>query len=298
MNAVSKISHGVNIIPQPTTGSLRAIEIFAIDVPSNHRKPDPDWVATLRDDMTIHGQHTPIQVVEFGDRFHLIKGLRRMLAVEQLGLLHVDAFVETQAEFSTKAAFQLRQISAQFMRRELSVLDRAVNVSAWRFIYETTTGLIRPGRKAIRGKFAPNSEEALDENAELFAGTFSDAAQRALGLNKDAVKRYLRIAKIDAPVIDRVALHPIADNQSELLALAAETADRQAAIADLLLSQPASASSVAGAIYIIDGKPPKAPLAPWETFSERFTNLKEPDQERFFEVHRAAIDRWIVRRSN
>jgi len=298
MNAVSKISHGVNIISQPTSGSLRAVEISAIDIPSNHRKPDPDWVSTLREDMTVHGQHTPIHVVEFGERFHLIKGLRRMLAVEQLGHIRVDAFVETRAEFSTKAAFQLRQISAQFMRRELSVLDRAVNVSAWRSIYETTTGLIRPGRKAIRVKFDPNSEEALDEHSELFAGTFSEAAQRALGLNKEAVKRYLRIAKIDAPVVDRIALHAIADNQSELLALAAETADRQAAIANLLLSQPASASSVAGAIYIIDGKPPKAILAPWETFSERFTNLKEPDQERFFEVHRAAIDRWIVRRSN
>lgn len=298
MNAVSKISHGVNIIPQPTTGSLRAIEISAIDVLPNHRKPDPDWVSAIRDDMRIHGQHTPIQVVEFGERFRLIKGLTRMLSVEQLGLIHVDALVQSPAEFSSDAALQLRQISAQFMRRELSVLDRALNVSAWRGIYETTTGMIRPGRKAIRVKFDPNSEEALEEHSELFAGTFSEAAQRALGLNKEAVKRYLRIARIDGPVIDRVALHAIADNQSELLALAAETADRQAAIADLLLSQPAGASSVAGALFVIDGKLPKVALAPWETFSERFTNLKEPDQERFFEVHTAAIERWRAKRSN
>lgn len=298
MNAVSKISLGVNIVPQPTTGSLTAIEIAAIDVPSNHRKPDPDWVSTLRDDMRTHGQHTPIQVVEFGDRFHLIKGLRRMLAVEQLGLIHIDAFVQSRAEFSSDAALQLQRISAQIMRRELSVLDRAINVAAWRGIYETTTGVIRPGRKAIRVKFDPNSEVALDEHSELFAGTFSEAAQRALGLNKEAVKRYLRIARIDGPVVDRIALHAIADNQSELLALAAETADRQVAIADLLLSQPAGASNVAGALFIIDGKLPKVALAPWETFSERFTNLKEPDQERFFEVHSAAIERWRAKRSN
>lgn len=298
MNAVSKISLGVNIVPQPTTGSLTVIEIAAIDVPSNHRKPDPDWVSALRDDMRAHGQHTPIQVVEFGDRFHLIKGLRRMLAVEQLGLIHIDAFVQSRAEFSSDAALQLQRISAQIMRRELSVLDRAINVSAWRGIYETTTGVIRPGRKAIRVKFDPNSEEALEEHSELFAGTFSEAAQRALGLNKEAVKRYLRIAKIDGPVVDRIALHAMADNQSELLALAAETADRQAAIADLLLSQPAGASNVAGALFIIDGKLPKVALAPWETFSERFTNLKEPDQERFFEVHSAAIERWRAKRSN
>ncbi|MCW5708712.1 ParB N-terminal domain-containing protein [Shinella sp.] len=298
MNALSKVSPSVNIVSLPTTGSLRAIEISSIDVPSNHRKPDPDWVAALREDMAIHGQHTPIQVVEFGERFHLIKGLRRILAVQQVGFRHVDAFVQSRAEFSSDAALQLRQISAQIMRRELSVLDRAMNVSAWRSIYETTTGLIRPGRKAIRVKFDPNSEDALDEHSDLFAGTFSEAAQRALGLNKEAVKRYLRIARIDGPVADRVALHPIADNQSELLALAAETADRQAAIADLLLSQPAGASSVAGAICFIDGKPPKVALAPWETFSERFTNLREPDQERFFEVHRAAIERWLVKRGN
>ncbi|MFC6444603.1 ParB/RepB/Spo0J family partition protein [Shinella zoogloeoides] len=298
MNALSKISHGVNIVAAPTTGSLQAIEIAAIDVSPNHRKPDPDWVTTLREDMARLGQHTPIQVVDFGGRFQLIKGLRRMLAVEQLGLVHIDAFVQSASEFSSSAALRMEQISAQIMRRELSVLDRSTNVADWRAIYETTTGVIRPGRKAIRGKLAPNSDDVLDAHAELFAGTFSEAAQRALGLNKDAVKRHLRIAKIDADVINRIALHAIADNQSELLALAAETADRQAAIADLLLSQPPGASSVAGALYLIDGTVPKVPLAPWETFSERFTNLKEPDQERFFEVHVAAIERWFARRSN
>lgn len=298
MNALSKISHGVNIVGEPTRGSLQAIEISSIDVSPNHRKADPDWVRALREDIARLGQHTPIQIVDFGGRFQLIKGLRRMLAVEQLGLIHIDAFVQSAHEFSSEAAIRMEQISAQIMRRELSVLDRAVNVAAWRTIYETTTGLIRPGRKAIRGKLAPNSEDVLDEHAELFAGTFSEAAQRALGLNKDAVKRYLRIAKIDTAVIDRIALHSIADNQSELLALTVETADRQAAIADLLLSQPAGASSVAGALYIIDGTLPAPVLAPWETFSQRFTNLKEPDQERFFELHTAAIERWQAKRSN
>jgi ParB family transcriptional regulator, chromosome partitioning protein len=274
MNALSKISHDVNSFAQPTRGSLRAVEISAIDVSPSHRKPDPDWVAALREDMAQIGQQDPIKVVEFGARFHLIKGLRRMLAVDQLGLVHIDAFVQSPAEFSSEAALRLRQISAQFMRRELSVLDRAVNVASWRSIYEATTGLIRPGRKAIRVKFDPNSEDALDAHAELFAGSFSEAAQRALGLNKEAVKRYL----------------------SELLALAAETADRQAAIADLLLSQPAGASSVAGALYVIDGKLPEPALAPWETFSQRFTKMREPDQERFFELHTAAIQRWLAKR--
>ncbi|WP_411037062.1 ParB/RepB/Spo0J family partition protein [Shinella sp. BYT-45] len=298
MTAVSNLARTVNIVPQPTSGSVREIEIASIDVSPTHRKPDQDWVVALREDMARIGQHTPIQVVEFGERFRLIKGLRRMLAVEQLGLIHVDAFVQSASEFSSEAALRMEQISAQIMRRELSVLDRAVNVAAWRSIYETTAGVIRPGRKAIRGKLAPNSDEALDEHAEIFTGTFSEAAQRALGLNKDAVKRYLRIARIDAAVIDRIALHAIADNQSELLALAAEAADRQAAIADLLLSQPAGASSVAGAIYVIDGKLPTPALAPWERFSQRFTLMKEPDQERFFDLHAAAIERWLAKRSN
>ncbi|MGD9476108.1 ParB/RepB/Spo0J family partition protein [Shinella sp. G-2] len=298
MNALSKISQDVNIAPQPTTGSLQTIEIAAIDVAPNHRKPDPDWVAALREDMMHRGHHTPIQVVDLGGRYQLIKGLRRMLAVEQLGHVYIDALVQSPAQFGSDAALRLRQISAQIMRRELSVLDRAVNVASWRAIYETTTGMIRPGRKSIRVKFDPNSEESLEEHAELFSGTFSEAAQRALGLNKEAVKRYLRIAKIDAPVVDRIALHSIADNQSELLALAAETADRQGAIADLLLSQPAGASSVAGAIYVIDGTAPAPVLAPWERFSERFTSLRPPEQERFFDVHAAAIERWRAKRSN
>jgi len=298
MNALSKIPHGVNIVDTPTRGSLQAVEIASIDVAPNHRKPDPDWVQALREDMIHRGQQTPIQLVDFGSRFLLIKGLRRMLAVEQLGLVYVDAMVQSASEFSSEAAIRMAQISAQIMRRELSVLDRSLNVADWRTLYETTAGVVRPGRRAIRGKLAPNSDDVLDEHAELFAGSFSDAAQRALGMSKDAVKRYLRIARIDAVVVGRIALHDIADNQSELLALAAETADRQAAIADLLLSQPAGASSVAGALYVIDGKLPAAALAPWETFSQRFTKLKEPEQERFFELHTAAIERWLAKRSN
>ena len=298
MNAVSKISHGVNIVSQSTTGSLQAIEVSSIVVSASHRKPDPDWVRALREDIVRLGQHTPIQVVDFGGRFHLIKGLRRMLAVEQLGLVHIDAFVQSASEFSSEAALRMEQISAQIMRRELSGLDGAMNIAAWREIYETTTGLIRPGRKAIRVKFDPNSEDALEEHAELFSGTFSEAAQRALGLNKEAVKRYLRIAKIDGAVADRIALHAIGDNQSELLALAAETADRQVAIADLLLSQPAGARSVAGALYIIDGTLPKPPLMAWERFSERFTQMKPAEPERFSDIHAAAIARWQAKRSN
>lgn len=300
------------------------IDIELVDVSACHRRPDPDWVETIREDMAARGQQMPIHVAEAGARFLLIKGRRRMLAAQAVGLSRIKAIV--LPEFATNAALLLAQISAQILRGKLIVLDRAVAVAQWRAIYEATAGEVKPGPKATRVQTAsmradaarpgigsnltpipsaqriglevdPISDEVLAALAASFSGTFSEAAQRALGLNKSAVSRCLRIATIDATVRERIALHPIADHQSELLALSAEPAERQTLIANLLLSSPPSAHSVADAIAVIDRVAAVAPRAAWERISDGFARLPLAAKRQFIAENWDFIETILAERA-
>lgn len=292
---------------------IEDINIDLIDISPRHRQADPDWVEALKDDIDARGQHTPIQVAIAGNRFVLIKGRRRVLAARTLGLSSLKAVV--LPEFSSDAAIMLAQISAQVLRGKLIVLDRALAVAQWRMIYEETTGQVKPGPKAgskkqpdddggairvnltltpatqkIGLKLDPLSDEVFDALAASFAGTFSEAAQRALGLNKEAVKRYLRIARIDPTVRQQISLHRIADHQSELLALSAEPADRQQKIANLLTSNPPAATTVADALaMVLHTSRPVAPQ-PWERLSERFVSMSDDARRRFVSENRDVIE--------
>jgi ParB family chromosome partitioning protein len=275
---------------------IEDIEIDLIDITKGRRVGDPKWAEALAADMVRNGQINPIEVVEAGDRFRLIDGLHRLNARAIRGELHVTAKIKTAAEVASDTEATLREIAANFMTRGLSVLDKARDVARWREAYEQAAGAIKPGKKSIRGKSAPNSDELLDAQAELFASSFSEAAQAALGMNKDAIKRSLRIARINDDVRIRLSLHKIANNQSELLALCAQTDERQSAIAGLLLSEPPAAHDVAGAIAILDRVPREAKPEPWARVSDQFNKLPEAAKRRFIVEHWDMIEDMLAER--
>ena len=275
---------------------IQDIDIDLIDIGASRRVADPAWEEALANDMVRNGQIEPIEVVQAGGRFRLIDGLHRIGARKIRGESFVTAKIRTAIEIATDAEITLREIAANFMRRELSVLDKARDVARWRQLYEDTTGAIKPGKKAIRGKSAPNSDEGLEAQSELFSASFSDASQAALGLNRDAVKRFLRIARIDDDVRQWISLHRIAHNQSELLALSNEPADRQTRIVGLLLAQPPAATSVADAIALIDRIPPIEKQAAWERVSDKFSKLSDPAKRRFLIEHWPLVEEILAER--
>lgn len=266
---------------------ISEIDPALVNVPAGRRKADPVWVQALADLFAVDGQKTPIQVIAAGERFDLVFGLHRLLAAKLIGV-SIKAEVKSPEDFASAAAITLAEITENFARRELSALDRAIDIARWREVYETAAGAVKRGRPSKLSQVATIS----DEGAELFAASFSEAARKALGINRDAISRAMRIASIGAEARDRIALHPIADNQSELLALAAEPTDRQAAIVALLTADPAQAASVSEAVAIIDRAPKQKVAAAWEQLSDKFSRLKPIDQERFFELHEAAFLQW------
>lgn len=265
---------------------IEDIDIDLIDITKDRRVVDPNWAETLAGDFARIGQKEEIEVVEAGSRYRLIDGAHRIAARRIRGEMFIPAKIKTVAEVATEADITLREIAANFMRRENSVLDRARDVARWRAAYEQAAGAVKPGKKSIRVKSDPNSDEALDSQAELFAATFTEAAQSALGMNKEAIKRSLRIARIDDEVRIRISLHRIADNQSELLLLCAEPAERQASIAGLLLSEPPAAHSVTDAVAILDRVPATAKPEAWERLSDQFNKLPDSAKRRF------VIENW------
>lgn len=264
------------------------LPISQIFVPAGRRKLDPRWVQTLKASIAEHGQQQAIEVRQDEPaRYRLIFGAHRLAAVSELSD-KIRVRVIDPKEFADEAQLRLREIAENLVRRQLSVLDRAVDISAWRDIYEAANGVTKPGPKA-----KPRTDEEEWELSANFALNFTEAAQQALHISRRSVFLALKVASIAPDVRERIALHDIADNQSELLGLAAEPSHRQVQIADMLMADPALATTVAGAIAIMDRVTPPARLASWEKLSQTFSNLKPTEQDRFFMLHEAAITRWL-----
>lgn len=272
--------------------AISNIPVAAIDVRPGRRRIDPSWVKTLAELMKGSADCQPIEVVQRGERYDLVFGGHRLAAAQAKGWAEIPTIVKQPADFADEAEIVLREITENLARRELSALDRAVDVARWREVYEAAHGTVRKGRPAKLVQVAPIS----DEHAERFASSFSEAARRALGINRDIIKRALRIASIAEDLRTLIALHPIADNQSELLQLAAEPVERQREIVELLTRVALPAASVADAIAILDRTPERPREAAWKALSTKFSRLKEAEQDRFFALHEAAIRRWLAGR--
>lgn len=268
------------------------IDIALIDIPAGRRKLDPVWVEALSEMFSDQGQETDIIVRETDDRFRLVAGGHRIAAAKLIGWKQISAKVRTREELATDADLVRSEITENLARRDLSALDKAVDIARWREAYEAAQGEVKRGRPSKLSQVATIS----DEGADKFAASFSEAARKALGINRDAVSRAMRIASIGADLRGRIALYPIADNQSELLALAAEPTERQQKIVGWLTAEPAPTSSVAEAIAILDRTPKPVAKAKWQKLSTTFSQLKEAEQDRFFDLHEAAIQRWLKAR--
>lgn len=266
------------------------IAIASIHVTKDRRKVDPAWVATIAEDFVAIGHHTPIDLLAEGDGFRLIYGQHRLEAAKSLGWTEIEATVRDRAEFASDTLIVLREISENLIRRQPSALDRSVDIARWREAYVAAHGVAKPGRK----KADPAAEDDLSAK---FALNFSDAAQRTLGLSRRSVFLALKIARILPAARDAIALHPIADNQAELLLLADQPPERQATLAAMLTAEPPQAGSVTEAVALLDKAPPMATPKGWEKVASAFSSLKPADQQRFFELHEAAILAWLEGRN-
>ena len=124
--------------------------------------------------------------------------------------------------------------------------------------------------------------------AERFAETFGEAARRALGLSKMTVWRCLKIATLDEETRERVALTPVAESQTDLMALADADAETRRKALDLLFAD--EAGSVSEALAKIAGHKPDDPTEKaYRSIADKWRRLPARWRRNFIRTHRDEI---------
>lgn len=214
-------------------GEIVAVALSEIDAADRLRPLDPAHVEGIALSIEQVGQQSPIILRPEGNRYRLVAGWHRLAAVERLGRVDVKAIVKNL----TAEEARLVEIDENLMRRELSALDRAIFLAERKAAYDVLhPETAKPGRR----------KKELSQTLRQFGERFSKHTAKRLGMSERAVQLCLELVKSLAPEArDALRLSDLADNQSELLKLAALEPAQQVEAANMLVS--GFASKVKGA---------------------------------------------------
>ena len=107
---------------------------------------DPDEMAALKASIAERGQQTPVEVVNLGSQYGLISGMRRMVALKELGETHVLVLVRKP---DGAAEAYRAMIEENEIRADLSFYERA-NIA----VAAVGQGVFATPREAVFGLFA------------------------------------------------------------------------------------------------------------------------------------------------
>lgn len=260
----------------------KRIPLYLIDIPDNRlRGYRPDRVETLAKDMAVNGQLQPIVVVEEENgRFSLDDGALRVAALRQNRVDEVDARV-TPAKWLSADQRRLREIMANLNRDDYTALERAEALAELKRVYEA---LYPDTRKGVAGGKARQKTAT-----EIFS--FAVAAAEATGLSDRAIR--LAVAMING-LTDasktRLRGTVFEQKQCDLRALSELDAGIQEKALDLLLLQPAKASSIAEAIALAEGRKPDAPEEKaYRTVLDKWSRFEIKQKRGFVRQYKAEI---------
>lgn len=200
----------------PKPARLR-VPLASIRVPERLRPVDPAWAAAVGESMRQCGLTHRIVVRPEPDgaptSFVLVAGLHRYHGARLIGWEDIDVEVRDLGDREAKIV----EIDENLMRRELSALDRAVFLAERKRLWEAAHPETGHGK-------APKSRKAKadrkDDKLSSFLSFADDVAERT-GLSPRTVQRATALAADLGPeLIARLRLSPIADNASQLAALA------------------------------------------------------------------------------
>lgn len=208
---------------------FKRIAIADIIVSDRLRAVEEDHAQAIALSIAEHGLLNPI-TVRFtpnakGGKYTLIAGAHRLRGVVLNGASEIDVLI-VEAD-KTEAALQ--EITENLFRNELSAIDRAEFVKAYRELWEEKNGAITRG-----GDQGAKRQLVALLDGEIETVSFSEHVADRLGLSKRSVERLNKIAQHLHPDV-RAAVRgtSIADNQAALLKLAKlePAMQRRAAIA-------------------------------------------------------------------
>jgi hypothetical protein len=145
---------------------IRELPIDQIDGRSDARQIDEATVGGLVDSIGTVGLINPIRVRAVADRWEVIAGHHRLTACKRLGLVEITADVIEADDLHA----ELAMIDENLMRRDLSMAERASNLSRRQKIYNELHSPIT-GRGGDRRSDQVNSGQKVDTFAEQTAAT-------------------------------------------------------------------------------------------------------------------------------
>jgi ParB family chromosome partitioning protein len=182
---------------------LRQLSVDAIKVVGPRRPLDEKKLAALKASIKMIGLQTPITVRKQKSKFVLVAGWYRLTAMKQLGATTISCFCEDESDKDDSEMDRAICFAENAVRAELPALEKAE--------------LINQRRQAILhegGQVAPPGGHQ-PKNAGI------KKAAKALGLNREDVRRSMRIAEMISPEAKSEARKlGLDDNQDALLQIA------------------------------------------------------------------------------
>lgn len=178
-----------------------------IVIPEGRRAVNAKAVKMLADSIEKIGLRHPVTVRRRGEGYQLVAGLHRIEAFKKLGREHIPAVISSM----TSADARMWEIAENLHRAELTKLERDEQIAEW-----------------VKLANKPDQIEQVSKGGRGHEGGES-AAARELGIDRAAVQRAVKVAGICDEAKDAAREAGIDDNQSKLLEVAREPADKQVA---------------------------------------------------------------------
>lgn len=214
--------------------SFKSIPLKSIHVGDRERPVDEDYALAIAGNMAECGLINPITVrstpnAKKGETpYTLVAGGHRLRAAELNQWSEIDAIIVS----ADAADAQMKEISENLWRNDLSALDRAIFVMKYRDLWEEKHGKIQRG----------GDQKSKDHDGPLIftpGKVLAERVQQRLGFGSSTYKRVTAIGQNLHPTLRQAVRGTEAeDDQSQLLNLAKLPKDDQVKIAAALKENP------------------------------------------------------------
>ena len=210
---------------------LHTISVKDIKVGVHLRKVDKDWARLLAEDIKRDGLRDALHVVEGDGAYHLIHGAHRLAATKILEEEDVLALVFEGSGPKVNDIIQLMAVSANFLSRPSTALQRSIDLNTARDSYE---------RLYPASKRGGDRRSKTRENAEPFA----DYIAKRLDVGARRVFKIMALANNIAPDVRETILPTnLADQENILGELGSIDHEKQIGVVDQLLTNNSVSST-------------------------------------------------------
>jgi ParB family transcriptional regulator, chromosome partitioning protein len=264
------------------TDIIVEIPLDDIELRDRLRPVSNDDMLAVAASFAERGQDQPILLRDLGNKalkLRLVAGAHRYTAAQYLAWTSMKAIVRTMSDEEALMA----EIDENLIRRELTVLDRALALTQRKNAYEAA----HPEAAHGKAKKPKKGEEDKVANLATFTtARFTKDAAKKTGISERTIRRSVQLlSELDPQAIETLRLSPVADNQAQLFALASLEPEAQRKAATAIAGGEAKTIKSA---QIVTGLLPETRLDPQEVIVTRFTALAEkasPDTLRFMADH-------------